>query len=61
MIGLQCNVVIFPVNFLIVYLFKNAKPRVPKELQNTEAMRTGKSLTASRSVQVLIKISVENF
>ena len=48
MIGLQCNVVIFPVNFLIVYLFKNAKPRIPKELKENEYFKKGKSLVGTR-------------
>ena len=48
MIGLQCNFVIFPVNFLIVYIFKNAKPKIPKELKENEDFKKGKSLVGSR-------------
>lgn len=48
MIGLQCNFVIFPVNFLIVYIFKNAKPKIPKELKQNEEFKRGKSLVGSR-------------
>lgn len=35
MIGLESSILMFPINLLIVQIFRNARPRVTKE-QNTE-------------------------
>ncbi|OWF53241.1 Location of vulva defective 1 [Mizuhopecten yessoensis] len=46
-IGVLCNIIVFPVNFLIVYIFRRSKPRSKRPSRVEEAIKSSTQTTAS--------------
>ncbi|XP_060063521.1 uncharacterized protein LOC132543982 [Ylistrum balloti] len=46
-IGVVCNLIVFPVNFLLVYLFRRSRPRSKRPSRVEEAIKNSSQTTAS--------------
>ncbi|XP_069123973.1 polycystin family receptor for egg jelly-like isoform X2 [Argopecten irradians] len=46
-IGVICNLIVFPVNFLIVFLFRRSRPRSKRPSRVEEAIKSSSQMTAS--------------
>ncbi|XP_033750161.1 uncharacterized protein LOC117334568 isoform X2 [Pecten maximus] len=46
-IGVLCNIIVFPVNFLIVFMFRRSRPRSKRPSRVEEAIKSSSQTTAS--------------